>query len=492
MKSFLAGDPETVNKLSRRSWIRIVESVGLLGPVLAVATAIVLAWWVVSLPRQGMIPLAAAAAGVGMLALVAGKVVPRPHPGIGLALLVAAVPLRSLLEGSIAGLRVGITEPIALLALFWMIAFRRPGPLHLSRLLIVAGLFFGYVAISASWAAAPDQSMKEVAKWGQVAIALVVTMDLARRPADLKPVALAAGLVVGAEALFAGVRSVLAVGPESFRVGGIARAYGTFEQPNPFAGYLAMHLPFALAAFTVWRGKRRWASSIVVGLILAVIVLSLSRGAWLAGIAGSLTVFWLAGRYLPLTLKRMTLAVVLVAATLLLFAGRSVAPGPALSVLSGEKDVIEIASNPGDADFAITQRIAFWVAGARMVADRPLTGVGAGNFDESYPDYNIGIWGESLGHAHNLYLNLAAETGLIGAGLFVVFLAGVLAKAVRFKPKSQLEQMLLYGAAGSLIAFSIHNLVDSMFVGGLGIIFGVSVGLVLALSAPEPVDRVRL
>ena len=439
-----------------------------------------------------MVPIVAATVGVGLLALIAGKVVPRPHPSIGLALLVAAVPLRSLVEDSIAGFRVGITEPLALLALIWMIAFRRPGPLHLPRLMIVAGLFFGYLAASASWAVDPGQSIKEVAKWGQAAIALVAAMDLARRPGDLKPVALAAGLVVSGEALFAGVRSLLAIGPESFRVGTITRAYGTFEQPNPFAGYLTLHLPFAVAALMVWRSKRRWVSAVVVALVLSGIVLSLSRGAWLGGIAGLLMVFWLAGKYVSLTLKRIALSIVLVAAIVLLVAGRGVVPGPALSVLSGDKDVIEIASNPGDGNFAIMQRIAFWVAGARMVAERPLTGVGVGNFDESYPDYNVGIWSESLGHAHNLYLNLAAETGLIGAGLFVVFLAGVLARAARFRPRDQLEQILLAGAVGSIVAFSVHNLVDSVFVGGLGIIFGVTVGVVLALAYPKSPDRARL
>ena len=459
--------------------------------MLAATTAIAIAWWVVSSPRQGMLPLATAAAGVGALVLIAGRVVPRPHPGIGLALLVAAVPMRSLLEGSIAGIRIGVTEPLALLALFWLIAFRRPGPLPLPRLLVVAALFFGYLAVSASWAIEPGQSFKEVAKWGQAAIALVAAMDLARRPADLKPVAVAAGLVLGGEALFAGVRAVLAIGPESFRVGGITRAFGTFEQPNPFGGYMALHLPFALAAFTFWRGKLRYAASVLVALVLAGILLSLSRGAWLAGIAGSLTVFWMARRCVPRTMQRMALVFVLVAATLLLVAGRNVVPAPALSVLSGEKDIVEIASNPGDSDFAITQRIAFWVAGARMVADRPLTGVGAGNFDESYPDYNIGIWGESLGHAHNLYLNLAAETGLIGAGLFVAFLAGVVAKAARFKAKDRLDRILVAGAAGSLVAFSVHNLVDSVFVGGMGVLFGVAVGIVLALSARPSRDATR-
>ena len=404
-------------------------------------------------------------------------------------MLVAAIPLRSLVEGSLAGVRVGLTEPLALLALFWMISFRRPGPLPLPRLLIVAALFFTWVAVSASWATDPGQSLKEVAKWGQAAIAMVAAMDLARRPADLKPVAVIAGLVVSGEALFAGLRAVLAIGPESFRVGGIARAYGTFEQPNPFAGYLALQLPFALAGLVVWRGVRQWASTALVFLILAGLGLSLSRGGWLAGISGSVIVLWMLRASLPRTFLRVGLTALVVVATVFLVGGRSLVPDGPLSVLRGEKDVIEIVSSPSDANFAVTQRLAFWIAGARMAADRPLTGVGAGNFDESYRDYNIGLWGESLGHAHNLYLNLAAETGFVGVGLFVAFLAGVLTKGTRFRPERQFDRILLAGATGSIVAFSIHNLVDSVFVGGLGVIFGVAAGLVLALSGPPSADH---
>ncbi len=44
------------------------------------------------------------------------------------------------------------------------------------------------------------------------------------------------------------VQSVRFIGPAHFMIGGVLmQAYGTFEQPNPFGGYLGLHFPVAIA-----------------------------------------------------------------------------------------------------------------------------------------------------------------------------------------------------------------------------------------------------
>ncbi|HJO06306.1 MAG TPA: O-antigen ligase family protein [Chloroflexota bacterium] len=449
---------------------------------LAVVAALALGYAVTVAPGNRLLPAAAGLGALGVLVLVAGRFVPRPHPGIGLAVLAAAIPLRSIAGGAISGANIGLTEPAALLALFWLVAYRRPGALPLPRMLVAPGLFLGFAAISAAWAIDSSQSFKELAKWGQAAIALFAAMDLARCPSDLKPVAVVAGVALAGEVVLATAQAALGLGPDSFRVGGLTRAYGTFEQPNPFAGYLVLQLPFALAGALIWNGKWRWLALGVAALAMVGIVLSLSRGAWLGGVVGMLVAGWLAAGMSRGLLKWAGLVVAIGLAFFLLSRGSGVVPATAGTILSGERDLVDLASNSGSADFAVMQRVAFWVAGARMVADRPLTGVGLGNFDEGYPDYNIGIWDESLGHAHNFYLNLAAEAGLISAGLFVVFLGGVMLRGLRAGGRAPASRVALIGATGSLTAFAAHSLVDSVFVGGLGLILGVAAGLILALS----------
>jgi len=55
-----------------------------------------------------------------------------------------------------------------------------------------------------------------------------------------------------------------------------------------------------------------------------------------------------------------------------------------------------------------------------MFAAHPMLGVGAGNYDAAYAKYALSDWPDALGHAHNYYINVAAETGILG---FVAFLA---------------------------------------------------------------------
>lgn len=57
--------------------------------------------------------------------------------------------------------------------------------------------------------------------------------------------------------------------------------------------------------------------------------------------------------------------------------------------------------------------------------DHPVLGVGIGNYSDAYPRYFITIFTASLGHAHNYYINIAAETGSIGLLAFVLFLLAV-------------------------------------------------------------------
>src|SRR2546428_11360784 len=62
--------------------------------------------------------------------------------------------------------------------------------------------------------------------------------------------------------------------------------------------------------------------------------------------------------------------------------------------------------------------MAHWPAGWYMILDPPWLGVGAGKYAAAYPDYFVATWREALGHAHNYYLNILAELGVVGgAGL---------------------------------------------------------------------------
>ena len=71
------------------------------------------------------------------------------------------------------------------------------------------------------------------------------------------------------------------------------------------------------------------------------------------------------------------------------------------------------------------ERLSQWHAGIRMFQDNYLTGVGVGNYDAYYPEVALPNWQQPLGHAHNLYLNIAAESGLLGLGAYLVLVLAI-------------------------------------------------------------------
>ncbi len=86
-------------------------------------------------------------------------------------------------------------------------------------------------------------------------------------------------------------------------------------------------------------------------------------------------------------------------------------------------------------DTALSGRLTIWETAGRMLADRPLTGVGAGAFAAAYDRYATrpddpfrsgGGFEGGVYHAHQMYVSIAAETGLIGlAAVLAALFLGV-------------------------------------------------------------------
>ena len=69
-------------------------------------------------------------------------------------------------------------------------------------------------------------------------------------------------------------------------------------------------------------------------------------------------------------------------------------------------------------------RYALWTAGMKMLSDFPITGVGIGQFQYALPQYGAGLVPSFYLNltAHSMYVQLLAETGIVGLFLFSVML----------------------------------------------------------------------
>jgi O-antigen ligase len=133
-------------------------------------------------------------------------------------------------------------------------------------------------------------------------------------------------------------------------------------------------------------------------------------------------------------------------------------------------------------NWAVVERMAHWQAGWYMFVDHPWLGVGAGNYAEAYATYFVGSWREALGHAHNYYLNILAELGIVGGGLLLALLALTFRQFGRALVNSEAHRTefwraVVAGVLGGLVVFCVHNLFDSLFVHSVNIQVGVLLGL---------------
>jgi O-antigen ligase len=132
-----------------------------------------------------------------------------------------------------------------------------------------------------------------------------------------------------------------------------------------------------------------------------------------------------------------------------------------------------------DANFAVLERMAHWQSALSMWTDRPWTGVGIGNYEQVYARYALPLWTLPLGHAHNYYLNIAAEAGTLGLVAYLCLwglaLIGVW-RALR-RTSGWLWGVVL-GVLGMLVHLSTHNLFDNLFVHGMYLHVAILLGVV--------------
>ncbi len=194
-------------------------------------------------------------------------------------------------------------------------------------------------------------------------------------------------------------------------IGGVTalRATAFFPDPHMFSYYMGMSLPFAVALAVLSRKSGERALYIgAAGVILLADLLSFSRGGY-AGLvfAGFSTLVIL--RKQILSSYRSKVVVFLSFFIIFLFIS---IPNPVEYRLRSSF-MIEEGSNSG--------RIAMWQEAGTHLLEAPFLGYGLGNYPlvvKPMADYREPIY------AHDIFLDIAVETGLIGASFFSFGLFG--------------------------------------------------------------------
>jgi O-antigen ligase len=374
-------------------------------------------------------------------------------------------------------------------------------------------LVFVGAALLSLWDAVelPVYGVPEFIKWVQVVLLYLFVSDhlTPRRLVWLLGALLVTGLFQAGVGIWQfGLRGD---GPDHFAILVLGdrfyRAYGTFEQPNPYAGYLGITLPLALGpcigTLVHWYigklGQRRpthqstnlpnyQSTSLPAYLIplvggaaltmLAALGMSWSRGAWL-GFGAAVVVMAVA---LP---RKTGWGLLLVAALIVggvgLYATGLLHPSVAAR-LTGFVQYVRFEDVRGvginDANYAVIERMAHWQAALEMIRYNLWTGVGFGCYEPAYRDFALINWPIALGHAHNYYLNVAAETGLIGLAAYLLLWGAVFWQTWRVTRCAEgLLRGVAIGLLGAWTHLSVHHLLDNLYVNNVHLHIGVLLGL---------------
>jgi O-antigen ligase len=282
------------------------------------------------------------------------------------------------------------------------------------------------------------------------------------RSATLRPFGLAVLIFAGCVGLFAILQS--ASGAE--RIYGIVETpggalFGPYVNRDHFAGLMEMLLPVAILYIAGRHGRFSLEASVwrvsAVALALASLLLSGSRGGLLA-LSGEIAIAsFVLRRAVARTRQRRRLAT---AAALALVAGvllfAYVDPGWVAKKL-GSVAYVDRTWAEWAGDRASMSRDAL-----RMWRDHPLLGVGLGDFETAYPRYqslSSDMW---IDHAHNDYVEAAAETGLVGALLVLSVLVLFICLAFRDwkNPFRSHAGWIRLGAAIGCCGMLVHSLAD--------------------------------
>jgi O-antigen ligase len=415
------------------------------------------------------------------------------RPQVGLLIIAPAVPFGSLRQITVSGINIGATDLLVLLTLAGWLAqgvARRQIRLRLPSLTWPLLAFITALLVSMLNATSMQAGLKELAKWIEVLlIYLLVANAVDERWEKALTIAIVGSGVLAA--LHGIYQFLFRVGPEGFLLfGRFMRASGAFGQPNPYAAYLGLTLPIAVGLGLAYivraevplRGIQFVGVAAAAALVGLALLMSWSRGALLGFAAAAavmvvIAVFWsrrgvaLASVVLVLVLAGMALG------------GLSLVPSSIIERFSDFVPYLGVTDVRGaeitDANFSVLERMAHWQSAVTMWRDSFWLGVGAGNYGAVYRDYALPMWPYPLGHAHNYYLNIAAETGFLGLTVYAVFMiVSFLACADALRQAEGWRWGLMLGIMGALVHFAVHSLFDNLFVHAMYLHLAMMLGLV--------------
>jgi O-antigen ligase len=377
-----------VNAFIGRAEARVPDSQALLIYIAAATVVVMAALAAVQRPTEVLVAVAALSAVIVVLL----------RTDLAILLVVASAPVELAVTTTIGGLSLTKIAGGLCFASFALYALRSREEIYVDRSQVLVLIILAAAMLSTLQARDLGAAQSTTVRYAAYALFFIVVTQFAR---DHRLQRRIAWVMTVSAAIVAGIAL------NAYLKGDVLVATPMLDtNPNDFAFILGTTLPFA---FWLLRSRPyRLLVLVMIGVISAGILLSLSRGAML-GIAAGIV-------FLLITDRRRT-RIVLAAGAIALVAG--------LLVVRADPAKFDRAlfRKSVAANHNVTTRLEAWDAASKLAADHPLLGIGPGNFRSYYYEATGNPPGtEILAVVHNAYLDVAAELGFVAALAFLFYL----------------------------------------------------------------------
>lgn len=296
-------------------------------------------------------------------------------------------------------------------------------------------------------------------EWVMIYFIVIETIDTRQKLNAVLMVTLGSAFFMGIDGIFQALTGADFIRRYSSIAGYIIRA--SFDSPNGFGAWLIVMLllTFSLAYFSK-SGKRPmlW---LLVCLLIFCLVLTYSRGVWIACILAMIFLGFL---------RSKKVLVIMMAVLLIL---------PFVTSDYGKQRVDSIMR----ISRTNTDRFTLWQEALNITKDHPLLGAGLNTYASVAPRYRLT---EKTGvYPHNSYLQMAAESGVMGLGAFLWILV-VLFKTSLMNVKrinDKFYTAALFGLLAGLFGLLAHSFVDTdIYSLQLGNLIWLLMGLIIAVQ----------
>jgi O-antigen ligase len=316
----------------------------------------------------------------------------------------------------------------------------------------------------------PFASMNEISKLVVYIMIFFISLSITKRREDIRRVLITIVIFACILSLFAIIQKATWNGKiywfRELSHGGTP--FGPFVNRNHFAGFVGMVIPVGLGLALDMEKVEKKLLLIFLSLVSTLgLFYSLSRG-------GIMSFLLSTGAFISLSAikgirKRSTVYIVIFFSLLILYL-----------LYLGMSPIIERFARGGLTD---EERLKIWLATGKAISDFPFFGIGLGTFRYIIPMYYPDTLQNDIYYAHNDYLQVLLETGIIGVIFIFISFSAIVVMVIKSLFMRRGPNYIYMGLIASVVYITVHSVFDfNLHMPSNAIIFSLLFGILYGMT----------